>query len=96
MTNEKRVKKKDGGLETFNPDKVKKAMLKAAIDSGYTLEGNEDLTLVDVVTKDINKVLEEDDVIKTSTIRNIILNKLGKLESSIAASWRKFENKYKS
>ena len=47
-----KVKKKDGTVETFDPEKFKRAMLKAAIDAGYTLEGNEDLTLVDIITDD--------------------------------------------
>ena len=70
-------------------------MLKAAIDAGYTLEGNEDLTLVDIITDDLEKELENGNGIDTATIRKLILNKLERFESSIFESWRKFEEKYK-
>ncbi len=90
-----KVKKKDGSVETFDPEKFKRAMLKAAIDAGYTLEGNEDLTLVDIITDDLEKELENGNGIDTATIRKLILNKLERFESSIFESWRKFEEKYK-
>ncbi len=91
-----KVKKKDGTVETFDPEKFKRAMLKAAIDAGYTLEGNVDLTLVDIITDDLEKELEGENEVDTITIREKILNRLEKVESSIAESWRKFEEKYKS
>lgn len=97
MVNEvMKVKKKDGTVETFDPEKFKRAMLKAAIDAGYTLEGNVDLTLVDIITDDLEKELEGENEVDTITIREKILNRLEKVESSIAESWRKFEEKYKS
>ncbi len=95
MNQIKKVKKMDGSVENFDPEKFKRAMLKAAIDAGYTLEGNVDLTLVDVITDDLEKELEGENEIDTFTIRKMVLNKLGGFESSIVESWRKFEKKYK-
>lgn len=90
-----KVRKKDGSVETFDPEKFKRAMLKAAVDAGYTLEGNVDLTLVDLVADDLEKDLQGENEIKTSVIRDRILTKLDAIESSIAKSWRRFEKKYK-
>ena len=90
-----KVRKKDGTIETFDPEKFKRAMMKAAVDAGYTLEGNVDLTLVDVIADDLEKDLKGKNEIDTSIIRDKILTKLEAFESSIAKSWRKFEKKYK-
>jgi transcriptional repressor NrdR len=91
-----KVKKKNGSEETFDPEKFRRAMLKAAIDAGYTLEGNVDLTLVDIITDDLEKELQGENEVDSATIREKILNKLEEFESSIAQSWRNFEKKYKS
>ena len=96
MDKKRKVQKKDGKVENFDPEKFKKSMQKAAIDAGYLLEGNVDLTLVDVVADDMDLELPNEDEIKSETIREIILKKLEKIDSAVAKAWRNFEKKYKS
>jgi transcriptional repressor NrdR len=89
------VEKRTGNKETFDPEKFRRAMLKAAIDAGYTLEGMVDLTLIDEITEDVVEEAQEKGEIRTYTIRKRIINKLERAESSIADSWKRFERKYK-
>ena len=96
MTKIIKVKKKTGKTEPFDPEKIRRSIQKAAIDAGYTLEGMADPNLIDEVTKGIIEEAQEKKEIKTTVIRNSILNRLQKSESSIAKSWKKFEKKYKS
>lgn len=90
------VQKKSGKTEPFDPEKVRRSVQKAAIDAGYTLEGMADPNLIDEVTTGIIEEAEEKREIKSATIRESILNRLEKTESSIAQSWKKFEERYKS
>lgn len=96
MTKIIKVKKKNGKTEPFDPEKLRRSIQKAAIDAGYTLEGMADPNLIDEVTKGIIEEAEEKKEIKTTTIRNSILTRLETTESSIANSWKKFEERYKS
>lgn len=89
------VKKRDGSKETFDPEKMKRAMQKAAIDATYSLEGAVDLTLIEEISEDITREAKEKGEIDTTTIREKILSRLEKMGSSIAESWKKFEGKYK-
>ena len=95
MTKVTRVKKRNGNIEPFDPEKVKISIQKAAIDAGYNLNGMGDYTLIDDVNKGIVAEAGEKNVIESSTIRKIILNQLETAESSIADSWKRFEKRYK-
>ncbi len=95
MSKALKVKKKDGQVENFDPEKIKRAMEKASIDAGYLLEGNVDLTLVDVVIKDLDKELQGKEEVESVAIREKILNKLEQIDSRMVKAWKKFEKRYK-
>jgi transcriptional regulator NrdR family protein len=86
------VKKRSGNTEPFDPRKIKRSIQKAAIDAGCTIE---QMAIIDKVTAGIVEESGKKDEIDTKTIRNNILNRLEQVGSSIATSWRKFEEKYK-
>ena len=88
-----KVQKKGGSVENFDPEKIRKSMQKAAIDSGYLLEGNVDLTLVDI--DELELELKENDQVESVKIREWILKKLEKIDSSIVKAWKNFEKRYK-
>ncbi len=87
------VVKRDGSTETFDSDKIKRSIEKAAIDAGYTLEE------VNTITKElIGEIIEEakkNGRISTNSLKNSIFNKFEKTDSSIVKSWKKFDAKYK-
>lgn len=96
MDKKLKVQKKDGKVENFDPEKIKKSMQKAAIDAGYLLEGNVDLTMVDIDINDLELELKGENQVKSDTIRQIVLDKLEKMNSAAAKAWKNFEKKYKS
>lgn len=91
MTN---VVKKKGKIEPFNSNKIKGALQKATIDAGYTVEEKKDI--INQVLFNINKKLDEEQEIKSETIKMCLLTELDKCEPYIAKSWRRFDTKYKS
>jgi len=90
-----RVQKKGGSVEDFDLEKIRKSMQKAAIDAGYLLEGNVDLTLVDVAIDELELEFKEKDKVESVTLRKWILKKLNEIDSSLAKAWKNFEKRYK-
>lgn len=91
MTN---VIKNKGKIEAFNPNKIKGSLQKATIDAGYTVEEKKDI--INQIFANINKKIDEDEEIKSETIKMCLLTELDKCEPYIAKSWRNFDKKYKS
>ena len=85
--------KKGGAKEQFDKEKIKKSIEKAAIDAGYTLEKIE--TLINEITKSIEKDAQNKEELDTAMIRASVFNKLEKREPSIVESWKTFDEKYK-
>jgi transcriptional repressor NrdR len=85
--------KKGGAKEQFDKEKIKKSIEKAAIDAGYSLEKIE--TLINEITKSIEKDAQNKEELDTAMIRASVFNKLKKKEPSIVESWKKFDEKYK-
>ena len=90
-----KVQKKGGSVEDFDLEKIRKSMQKAAIDAGYLLEGNVDLTLVDVAIDELELEFKEKDKVESVTLRKWILKKLNEIDSSLAKAWKNFEKRYK-
>jgi len=89
-----KVIKKKGAIEPFNPHKIKGSLQKATIDAGYSLDEKKDI--INQVFVNINKKIDEEEEIKSETIKMCLLTELDKCEPYIAKSWRRFDNKYKS
>jgi len=89
-----RVIKRKGTIETYNPDKIKGSLQKAAIDAGYSVEEKKDI--LDEVLNNINKNIGKKEKVESENIRMCLLTELDKCEPYIAKSWRKFDQRYKS
>jgi transcriptional repressor NrdR len=87
------VVKKGGGKESFDGEKIRKSIEKAAIDAGYSLERIKNI--IDKTIEDITEEAVKSGEIDTSAIRESIFNRFEKNESSIVKSWKKFDAKYK-
>jgi transcriptional repressor NrdR len=85
--------KKGGAKEQFDKEKIKKSIEKAAIDAGYSLEKIE--TLINEITKSIEKDAQNKEELDTAMIRASVFNKLEKKEPSIVESWKEFDENYK-
>lgn len=90
----KKVIKRKGNVEPFNPNKIKGSIQKATIDAGYTLD--EKKNIINEVLTNINKKIDEEKEIKSETIKRCLLTELDKCEPYIAKSFRRFDSKYKS
>jgi transcriptional repressor NrdR len=88
------VIKRKGGLEPYDPNKIKGSLQKATLDAGYSVEEKNDI--INEVFTNINKKLDKEDKLKSETIRACLLTELDKCEPYIAKSWRSFDKKYKS
>ncbi len=88
-----KVIKRKGSIESYDQDKIKGSLQKAAIDAGYTVEEKEDI--INEVFTNINKKLDKGDEIKSETIRACLLTELERCEPYMAKSWRRFDKKYK-
>ena len=91
MTN---VIKRKGERETFNPDKIRGSLQKAAIDAGYTAEEKNDI--IEEVFTNVNAKLKGEKEIESGTIRACLLTELDRCEPYMAKSWRRFDKRYKS
>jgi transcriptional regulator NrdR family protein len=87
------VVKKSGAIESFNADKLIRAIKKAAIDSDRSLDDMQ--TIVSPITDDIRRIVEQKETVDTKTIRHMVLEQLDTRASPVSFAWRKFEKRYK-
>jgi transcriptional regulator NrdR family protein len=87
------VIKRDGGKETFNPDKLINSIRKAVIDAGMGVEQKKEM--IEQVSRMAINVVEEKGRVSTRVLRDKILSKLDEADSAVADAWRRFDHKYK-
>jgi len=89
------VIKRSGKKESFDGEKIKKAILKAYVDAGESLEDN---------AQEINKMTmqvsewarKRGEGVRTGDIKEKILEILDDDEYNVSDAWRNFDRKYKS
>lgn len=91
MTN---VKKRNGHVEPFDADKIKRSIQKAGVDAGYTIESL--ASTVDSITDSIIEMARDKNQMNTDAIRDNVLMELDKAQSDIVEAWRTYDKKYKS
>lgn len=89
-----KVVKRKGIIESFDPNKIKGSLQKAAIDAGYSVEEKKDI--LDEVFNNINKNIGKKEKVESENIRMCLLTELDKCEPYIAKSVRRFDQRYKS
>ncbi|RLC38062.1 MAG: transcriptional regulator [Candidatus Nealsonbacteria bacterium] len=85
----KEVIKKDGRREPFDPEKIKNSIRKAA--DGTDLSEERKNEVVQQVAQVVIQMAEEKEEIATSEIREKILSELDRVEPSVSAAWRKYD-----
>jgi len=86
MTN---VIKTDGKRETFDVEKLRRAVEAAVMESDVSEDKRKDI--IDRVVRATREITENKDEIRTSEIRARILRELDTLEPSISKAWRTYE-----
>jgi transcriptional repressor NrdR len=87
------VIKKRGTVESFDQDKIKRSIQKAAIDAGYSLNEKEDL--INEITDHVTEKVKEEDEVKSDVICEAVLNEMLASSPEIVDAWRKFDRRYK-
>ncbi|MDD1774428.1 MAG: transcriptional regulator [Methanobacterium sp.] len=87
------VRKGNGEKEPFDDDKIKKSIMKAAVDAGYSTDDIEQEA--NKIKNSITEMALQKKEINTEAIKDHILKELYKTNPSIAQSWLKFDEKYK-
>ena len=87
------VIKKRGTVESFDQDKIKRSIQKAAIDAGYSLNEKEDL--INEITDHVTEKVKEEKEVKSDVICEAVLNEMLASSPEIVEAWRKFDRRYK-
>jgi transcriptional repressor NrdR len=87
------VIKKRGTVESFDQDKIKRSIQKAAIDAGYSLNEKEDL--INEITEHVTEKVKEEKEVKSDVICEAVLNEMLASSPEIVEAWRKFDRRYK-
>ena len=87
------VIKKDATREPFDPEKIRKSIAVASQQANLSEERKNEL--VGQVATAAIQMAEGKEEIATSEIREKILSELDRLEPSVSAAWRKYEQEKK-
>lgn len=88
------VIKRNGRIEPFREEKIRKTLESATRHAGYDPQDQRDL--IDKTIQDVKQQIGNVDQVEAGEIRNIVLNDLEQEEQStgdtdIAAAWRNYE-----
>ncbi len=89
----KDVIKKDGTKVLFNAEKIKKAIAAAALATDLSEERKNEV--VEQVSAAVVQILGSKDEITTSEIKESVLAELDKVEPSVSAAWREYDQENK-
>jgi len=87
----KKVVKRKGFEEEFNPDKIKNSLEKATRDANI----ENVFQIVEDVARVVLEYCEDKEVIYTEDIRNVILDHLKEKYPKVAEAWLKYEKEVK-
>ncbi len=87
------VVKKDGTKEPFDPEKIRKSIAAAAELANLSEEKKNEV--VEQVATVVIQMAEEKEEIDTSELREKILSDLDRIEPSVSAAWRKYDQEKK-
>ncbi len=87
------VIKRDGSREPFDAEKIRRSITIAAEQANLPGERKNDV--VERVTATATQMAEERDEIATSEIKEKILSELDRIEPTVSASWREYDQEKK-
>jgi len=87
------VVKKDGTKEPFNSEKIRNSISAAAELANLSEEKKNEV--VEQVATTVIQMAEKKEEIATSELREKILSDLDRIEPSVSAAWRKYDQEQK-
>lgn len=88
-----KVQKRDGRLEDFQVEKLKKSIEKAS--QSANLEDDKISEIVEQVTNFVLESIKDLERIDTESLRTLILGKLDELQPEVSEAWRKYDREIK-
>lgn len=88
------VIKKDGARESFDSDKLRKAVLEAAREAGLSI--SESQSVASRVISTLLSYTSNQEEIYTYELRNLILGDLDQFAPEVSKAWREHDKKVKS
>ena len=89
----KEVIKKDGSKQPFDPERIKKSISSAAAQTDLPEEKKNEV--VEQVSAAVIQLADAKEEIATSEIKEKILSELDRVEPSVSAAWRKYDQEKK-
>jgi len=89
----KEVIKKDGTKVLFDAGKIKKAIIAAAAATDLSEERKNEVA--EQVSATVVQILESKDEVATSEIKINVLAELDRVEPSVSAAWREYDQENK-
>jgi transcriptional repressor NrdR len=87
------IKRITGDREAFEAEKIKRSVRKAYVDAGKCLGECEEEILR--ISEEVISIAKKEDAIETRRIRDLVVERLEKIQPQAAESWKKFEERYK-
>ena len=89
----KEVIKKDGSKQPFDSEKIKKSISLAATQAGLSEEKKNEV--VEQVSAAAIQMADAKEEIATSEIKEKVLSELDRVEPSVSAAWRQYDQEKK-
>lgn len=87
------LKRITGDREAFEAEKIRRSVRKAYVDAGKCLGECEEEILQ--IAEEVISIARKEEAIETKRIRDLIVERLERIQPAAADSWKKFEEKYK-
>jgi transcriptional regulator NrdR family protein len=87
------VIKRSGIKEPFDIEKLRRSILRAALDAKVPLKKLE--PKINSIVKEVEEMAEKKGEIDSSEMRVELLSKLKSVDETIVDSWKRFDSKYK-
>ena len=87
------LKRITGDREAFEAEKIRRSIRKAYVDAGKCL-GECEAEIMRIADEVIS-IARKEEAIETKRIRDLVVERLEKMQPAAADSWKRFEEKYK-
>jgi transcriptional repressor NrdR len=87
------LKRITGDREAFEAEKIRRSVRKAYVDAGKCLGECEQEILR--IAEEVVSIARKEEAIETKRIRDLVVERLEKVQPAAAESWKMFEKRYK-
>lgn len=89
----KQVQKRNGNIEEFQIEKLKKSLENAAREAGYSED--QIFKVVEEISEYILEHVKDLESVDTQSMRTLILNRLDEVYPEVSSAWRNYDREVK-